>query len=190
MIVPKKQLGFALPIAIFIVAVLIIAGGAGYYFYKTSWETYENEEHGFEMKYPRDMRYKKISVSTIEFAYPNQKFTDNTGIYAELPILGNASVVVRIGKNISYKDYLAAVKSKKIIAKEIEVSINGVSFKQVDGVWKLVEGAVSQATGTSVIYTFVMKNSVIYDIVYYQLPNETDYVNDYYKILSTFRFLE
>ena len=48
----------------------------GYYFYKTSvdetadWKVYQDEEHGFEMKYPRDLRYKKISVSTIEFAYP------------------------------------------------------------------------------------------------------------------------
>ena len=31
----KKQLGFALSIAILIAVVLIIAGGTGYYFYKT-----------------------------------------------------------------------------------------------------------------------------------------------------------
>jgi len=35
MIIPKKQLGFTLPIAILIVIVLIAAGGAGYYFYKS-----------------------------------------------------------------------------------------------------------------------------------------------------------
>ena len=68
----KKQSGFALPLAILIVVVLIGAGGAGYYFYKTSidetanWETYKNRGYGFEFKYPKDFYIKITNMVRIE----------------------------------------------------------------------------------------------------------------------------
>ena len=87
----KKQLGFTLPIAILIVAVLIIAGGAGYYFYKTSqeqkevnrkpeepgkiseikpldetWNTYINHELGFSIKVPKEMMHYDGSCKWVE----------------------------------------------------------------------------------------------------------------------------
>ena len=61
--------------------ILIIAGGVGYYFYKTSqeqvdetadlsskdlstedWKTYRNEEYGYEVKYPQDWEFEKRSL--------------------------------------------------------------------------------------------------------------------------------
>lgn len=68
----KKQLGFALPLVILIVAVLIVSGGTGYYFYKTSideavnWETYKNRGYGFEFKYPKDFYVKITNMVRIE----------------------------------------------------------------------------------------------------------------------------
>ena len=65
----KKQLGFTSLIAILTVVILVIAGGAGYYFHITSqkqvdetanWKTYRNEIIGYELKYPE--AWKIINV--------------------------------------------------------------------------------------------------------------------------------
>ncbi|MBU4590644.1 hypothetical protein L6250_01500, partial [Candidatus Parcubacteria bacterium] len=68
-----KQSGFALSLVILIAVVLVVAGGTGYYFYKTSqeleeigeevvdetadWKTYRNEKYGYSFKYPLECRY-------------------------------------------------------------------------------------------------------------------------------------
>ena len=72
-----QQLGFALPIAILIAMVLIVAGGAGYYFYKTpvdettDWKTYQNEQNEwYEVKYPPNWTVQSRTVglgSTVTF---------------------------------------------------------------------------------------------------------------------------
>ena len=92
MIIPKKQSGFALPIAILIaiVLVLIVAGGAGYYFDKISqekeefgersemekiselkpldetWNTYINHELGFSMKVPKEIMHSYGSCRWVD----------------------------------------------------------------------------------------------------------------------------
>lgn len=81
MIKPKQRSGFVLPIAILIVVVLIIVGGVGYYFYKTSvdetadWNVYQNEEYGFEMKYPGDWKIKEATIADSEGPKPISVFT-------------------------------------------------------------------------------------------------------------------
>ena len=48
MIISKKQLGFALPLVILIAVVLVIIGGAGYYFYKMEYK-YSSPEKTFSL---------------------------------------------------------------------------------------------------------------------------------------------
>ena len=78
----KKQLGFTLPIAILIVAVLIIAGGAGYYFYKTSQEQKEiscttNSDCG------ADVCYQERNIcSEVRYICENEKCSSTSKEYA------------------------------------------------------------------------------------------------------------
>lgn len=77
MIIFKKQLGFALPIAIVIVVVSIIAGGVGYYFYKTSQEGKEKEavpEEEAEVEKPEVEKPGEYTEFTLTF--PHEKEMD------------------------------------------------------------------------------------------------------------------
>ncbi len=63
MIIPQKQLGFALSIAILIVVVLIAAGGTGYYFYKASQE--EKEGEGISLKMDKTAFDKNETIKAL-----------------------------------------------------------------------------------------------------------------------------
>ncbi len=85
----KKQSGFALPIAILIVVIVITAGGVGYYFYKTSqkqidetvdWKTYTNGKYGYSFKYPPECKYGSWSLEgrpTGQFCFLSVKDPDD-----------------------------------------------------------------------------------------------------------------
>lgn len=97
-----RQPGFALLIAILIVAILIIAGGAGYYSHTSykvyreiktpetvkpeqvvdetaNWETYKNEKYGFEIQYPPQYLLKETLEDKSVVSFGTLKPSPATG---------------------------------------------------------------------------------------------------------------
>jgi len=146
----------------------------------SNWKTYMNKEYGYEIKYPKDWSVITREDYQVHFLAPEtQKF--DTSI--DEPGEGNISIVMKKVENELNSDLPPQYSSKSII------TLDGNSADEYEG----VAGGQDPAS-PSIVYTMVYlvkdKKELSFDFADDIInKNDDKYLTVYYKMLTTFRFV-
>ena len=141
-----------------------------------NWKTYSNEKYGYEVKYPPHYEIKEsdqgksLNIGTPVMPYYSISITENISSLEELKASWQNSVDELLARfptppavEVTWKD--TVISGKKAIEMSYEQFIGG--------------------------YTGITRStSVIKDSTAYRIGLENGSEEEYYKILSTFRFIE
>lgn len=140
----------------------------------TGWQTYRNEEFGFEVKYPNFYSIDEIEKGLIKFEYiqePSKNY-----IYG-----GRNSITITVFENGQTYDWAIKGFQEPFLEARINketLNINGNNFVKF-----LV------ASGMDNVYEyFILKNKKLFSIYTSVLVYDKEDINN--KILSTFKFIE
>ena len=193
--------------------ILIVAGGMGYYFYKTSqeqkegevevvrpeqvvdettdWKVYQNEEYSFEMKYPKEDQIS-FYKDTASFGYKVET----------MPFSCFGHFWIRAWNNPSQLSVRTFVFEKYGLFITSEQFIEDFIINRIKGIKIIEELRLPPGGGAMKNAIFLPKNSKVYEIAYspdYELMGvgpedvvkcveELDKI--FNQMLSTFKFIE
>ena len=142
------------------------------------WETYRNEEHGFEIQHPSEARVIENSSSQIiGLVDETGGYNPSTGYAIKVEILNNT-------EDLTLEDWITA-NIKTTIQSQKEIEINKITAIQID-LW------AGDSTNRN---NFISKNNNIFNIRFDLYPRENDVNSDlheqiYNKMLNTFQFTQ
>jgi len=136
----------------------------------STWQTYRNEEFGFEVRFPRDWSHEKDNLAN--FFFPPEMKGNRQGSIVVI-VIDKANLPPPIELNTQRQAYdISHLKTLRVVkweGKEIPVKETGSAYEQY----------LAQVENESYIFRFSFQNLLDrkYDVVFDQ-------------ILSTFRFVE
>jgi len=162
---------------IVIILIVFIAGGifAWQYFgvpgeevkdETADWKTYENEEYGFEVKYPADWMVDEKTYNTMKQLYivsfSNQQELEG----------GRVEIDIQTTKASSVLDWAQEAYGSPLEEIRLKEGITGQQFKEEEG-----------------IFTALLKDDFLYQFILKQEPRKSEIETTYNQMLSTFRFI-
>lgn len=165
------------------------------------WQTYRNEEYGFEVKYPRDWTVKEDTLAN-EINFGERGLV--TGVGGEKIIIEKIGFSVGLNRNVgelwgnkeeqlSLENWISKTFLPLEAGEVKEFTTFGIgNYKGV-----LVKKFKSVGVIRLITRIFAQKNSFIYEIkaevptpATVDLPTKYNYEETFNQILSTFRFLD
>jgi hypothetical protein len=156
----------------------------------STWQTYRNEERGFEVKYPNNFEILKGPYGAVSFHKKEGTALSEDAFDVSVSDRNQSSNYYG-GKNPTiqsldaYADSLAknSVKTRKVIISENEV---------LEVVFGDGEGIVQIATEPDIFmakrrYAFIY-NDFFYTVEYFS--NDSEFINIFDQMLSTFKFIK
>ena len=176
-----------------ILAIICIAGYFMYSYYTsltTSWLTYESEQSGYSVKYPKGFTRKSIGLTDTDWQY-NPEIAD---IYKEGVVISKLTRDVKFfisvyknSSNLNLRDWInhyIANDSEEII-KELD---NDFEDKEINGMPALQDEL--RTKNQIIIEVFTAKNDLIFNISYLATASQDNNLDDkiFQRFLSTLRF--
>ena len=140
----------------------------------SDWQTYQNEELGFEVKYPEDWIKKNIEDVYFDIQFRKDISFDHPRRFTEINIKANQN-----NQNLSLEEIISDFENSGRIYEQKEyITINDKKvFKAEIANWGMISGKQFLIVGEKYWYDIVVSGT-----------NIEDAVND--QILSTFKFIE
>jgi len=156
----------------------------------TSWLTYESEQSGYSVKYPKGFTRKSIGLTDTDWQY-NPEIAD---IYKEGVVISKLTRDVKFlisvyknSSNLNLRDWInhyIANDSEEII-KELD---NDFEDKEINGMPALQDEL--RTKNQIIIEVFTAKNDLIFNISYLATASQDNNLDDkiFQRFLSTLRF--
>jgi len=142
------------------------------------WKTYKNEEHGFEIKYPKDWSFHEFSKKFVSFSPPEEEPQVEYPGEITITIYSNLADLPNNNGRLEFNDWIEQQIKDGIFRNKKEITIGTENYKGIE-VQDL--GIVNFR---SVLFSH---NSTAYTISIDEDSSEMPIFN---QMLSTFKFLE
>lgn len=148
-----------------------------------NWQIYQNEKHGFMLKYPNDWFSRQCGDSYVGFSYDKNKlpacFTNQDQPHVNIKISGAET---------DFSEYVQGAENSIDNTLRETVEIGGISAVKITGLTKM-EKAPGPPPGVNAAGVMFSHKNNVYDFYYFGLDNK-NYSKIFDQILSTFKFTD
>ena len=142
------------------------------------WKTYQNEEYGWEVRYPEDWEIDDRNPDSIEIqSWETGKYIARGGLPPD-----EAKFFIRIIRGLSLQEYAES----KISDYSTLISRNVITFNGYESIKQVYTSTIEG--GSYILAQYILKNDIVYDLSMVTFSKDEDFIQIFNQILSTFKF--